>query len=97
MRVCDFQIESADLRFTGRDHHSVHPLVRSLDVKFKGRQHDQGDGGAILHTILAQFHSWILKLLSIGKCNRILAAEVHAKFSNMQAEIDKSQLFLAKI
>ena len=75
----------------------MHPLVRSLDVKFKGRQHDQGDGGAILHTILAQFGTWVLKLLSMGKCNRILAAEVHVNFSDMQAEIDKSQLFLAKI
>jgi hypothetical protein len=50
----------------------MHPLVSSLDVEFKGRQHNQGDGAAISDTTLAQFRTWILELLSIGK---FLAAE----------------------
>ena len=55
MHVISRREHCTDLRFTGRDHHSVHPLVGSLDVEFKGRQHDQRDGGAIPYTILAQF------------------------------------------
>ena len=76
MHVISRKEHCTDLRFTGRDHHSVHPLVSSLDVEFKGRQYEQRDDGAIPHTILTQFGTWVLKLLSVGKCNKILAAEV---------------------
>ncbi|MCG8620563.1 MAG: hypothetical protein MJE68_01010 [Proteobacteria bacterium] len=79
MHVISRREHCTDLWFTGGDHHSVHPLVGSLDVEFKGRQHDQRDGGAIPHTILAQFGTWVLKLLSTGKYNRILAAKALVK------------------
>ena len=83
-----------DLWFTGGDNHSVHPLVGSLDVEFKGWQHDQRDGRALPHTILAQFGTWVLKLLSIGKCNRILVTEVQVK---CRQKLTNLVFFLAKI